>query len=442
MFESLPGFRDFPPEVCAVRNHIFRVWRQTALRFAFQEYDAPVLEPLELFTQKSGEEIVGQLFNFVDKGGRAVALRPEMTPLLARMVGSRANALRRPIKWFNIGEQYRYEKPQKGRLRAFYQFNCDIFGIQDPSADAELIALCAHGLQSFGLGPQDFAIRLSDRTLWLIWLAGMGFEGERAAGILGVVDKMERDEPAAQVAKLKPFFGDDAPAFVQKVEKLKSLRTLEDLSAFVLEGIADAASRDRLQQRLADWHTLLGMLEALGVRDCVRIDLGVVRGLAYYTGFVFEAFESTGKGRALAGGGRYDDLVKKLGYTDLPAAGFAMGDVTVRDLLEEKGLLNVVPSMPDVFMVVGGEAERSVALQAVSALRESGISVEWPYKLQNFGKQFKAADQSGARVAVIIGSEELAAGVFKLRDLRAKAEKTVPKADLLRFVVQALEGAF
>ena len=438
MFQSLPGFRDFLPEDCAIRNHLFRVWRQSARLFHFAEYDAPVLEPLDIFTQKSGEEIVGQLFNFVDKGGRAVTLRPEMTPLVARLVGEKAGSLKRPIRWFSVGEQYRYEAPQKGRLRAFYQWNCDIFGQSEPAADAELIALCAQALKAHGLTAADFAIRLSDRDLWLAWLAGLGFEGDRAATVLTVVDKMERDKPEEQIRKLQPLFGEGSEAFLKQVEKLKSLRTLADLSTFLTAETPEGPMRERVVKRLADWADLLSQLEALGVADCIRIDLGVVRGLAYYTGFVFEAFEATGKGRALAGGGRYDNLVEKLGYQPMPATGFAMGDVTLRILLEEKGLLPKMIQSPDFYCVFGGEAERKAALGQATTLRGAGYSVEVPIKAGGFGKQLGAAAASGAKLALIYGSDELARGVVKIRDLGAKKEAEFPQARIAEAVEQVL----
>lgn len=195
-FETLPGFREFYPEACALRNHLFGLWRRAARSFNFLEYDAPVLEPLELYIEKSGAEIVDQLFNFEDRGGRAVALRPEMTPSLARLIGARANSLKRPVKWFNIGEHFRYERPQKGRLRAFYQFNADIFGEPGASADAELIGLLVHSLQAFGLSEKDFKIRLSDRNLWLLLLAAEGLDERDGAAVLGVIDKLERMERA------------------------------------------------------------------------------------------------------------------------------------------------------------------------------------------------------------------------------------------------------
>ncbi len=212
-FETLPGFREFYPKACARRNHIFGCWRSVARAFNFLEYDAPVLEPLELYIEKSGEEIVGQLFNFEDRGGRTVALRPEMTPSLARLIGAKANSLKRPVKWFNIGEHYRYERPQKGRLRAFYQLNVDIFGEQGSAADAELITLLCQSLQSFGLNDSDFKVRLSDRDLWLLMLAAEGLDEAGSATVLGIIDKMERTDRKKTIEKLALMLGDEAGRF-------------------------------------------------------------------------------------------------------------------------------------------------------------------------------------------------------------------------------------
>ncbi len=439
MFQTLPGFREFYPEDCAIRNHIFRQWRHAASRFGFSEFDGPVLEPLELFTQKSGEEIVSQLFDFKDRGGRHVAMRPEMTPTLARLVGSKAASLRRPIKWFCIGENFRYERPQKGRLRSFYQFNADLLGEAGPGADAEIIALAIGALTSFGLAPGDFVVRLSDRTLWLHYLAAYGIVDDRALAVLSIVDKIEREAPEKIIEKLQAYFGDGAAAFVGKIHTLVALRSLDGLREFFLGHDCAPEIRAKLEARLGDWAELLGRLTAMGLGDFVRIDFGVVRGLAYYTGFVFELFQTVGTARALAGGGRYDNLVKKLGGPDLPAVGFGMGDVTLRDLLEEKGLVPPYVDKPDVFVVIGGAQEREAALADVSRLRQAGLRVEYALKEANFGKQFKQADQTGARFALVYGSEELAANAVKVRDLVQRAEKLYPRRDVAAVVRAAME---
>ncbi|WPJ97776.1 histidine--tRNA ligase [Coraliomargarita algicola] len=439
-FETLPGFREFYPEACARRNHVFGRWRQVARAFNFLEYDAPVLEPLELYIEKSGEEIVSQLFNFEDRGGRAVALRPEMTPSLARLIGAKANSLKRPVKWFNIGEHYRYERPQKGRLRAFYQFNVDIFGEPGPTADAELIALLCQALQAFGLSAGDFKVRLSDRDLWLLMLAAEGLDEAGSATVLGIIDKLERTDRSKTIEKLAPVLGEQAEAFLGRIEEAIAIRDFDRLRAYIenlpLEGDLAAQAKARME----DWAQLLRNLKAAGAGDFIQIDLGIVRGLAYYTGFVFEAFEASGAGRALAGGGRYDALVKKLGGPDMPAVGFAMGDVTLVDLLESKSLMPEYMQRPEFIAIIGGEDERDAALADAAQLRALGYQVEYPLKNQGFGKQFKAANQSGARFALIYGSEELERGVVKVRDLTAGTEAEIARDQLLQQVPALLES--
>jgi histidyl-tRNA synthetase len=439
-FETLPGFREFYPEACSRRNHIFACWRSVARAFNFQEYDAPVLEPLELYIEKSGEEIVGQLFNFEDRGGRAVALRPEMTPSLARLIGAKANSLKRPVKWFNIGEHYRYERPQKGRLRAFYQLNVDILGEQGPAADAELIALLCQTLQSFGLNDSDFKVRLSDRDLWLLMLSAEGLDEAAGATVLGIIDKLERTGRAKTIEKLAPVLGYEAEDFLARIEEVIAIHDFDALRAYIenlpLEGDLAAQATARIE----DWAQLLRKLEASGVGDFIQIDLGIVRGLAYYTGFVFEAFEASGEGRALAGGGRYDALVKKLGGPDMPAVGFAMGDVTLVDLLESKSLMPDYIQSPEFIAIIGGEDERVVAMADAAQLRAVGYQIEYPLKNQAFAKQFKSANQSGARFALIYGSEELERGVVKVRDLSNGSEVEIPRDQLLQQVPALLEG--
>ncbi|ADE53037.1 histidine--tRNA ligase [Coraliomargarita akajimensis] len=437
-FDTLPGFREFYPEACARRNAIFDVWRRTAQSFNFLEYDAPVLEPLELYIEKSGEEIVGQLFNFEDRGGRAVAMRPEMTPSLARLVGAKANSLKRPVKWFSVGEFYRYERPQKGRLRAFYQFNVDIFGEPGSGADAELIALCVQTLKGFGLSDADFKIRLSDRDLWLLMLAAEGLDDAASMAVLGIIDKMERMDREKVIEKLAEVFGDAAEAFFGRIEEAVAIREFDALCSYIEALPLEGELADKAAARLDDWRSLMASLTNAGAAGFIQIDLGIVRGLAYYTGFVFEAFEATGAGRALAGGGRYDALVKKLGGPEMPAVGFAMGDVTLADLLESKGRLPDVNQAPDCIAIIGGAAARPAAMEDAATLRAAGVSVDYPLKDQGFGKQFKAATQSGASFALIYGSEELERGVVKVRDLKAAEEQDVAREELLLTICKLL----
>ena len=433
-FQTLPGFREFYPEDLARRNHIFRLWRQTAHAFGFAEYDAPVLEPLELYKTKSGDEIEAQLFSFTDKGGREVALRPEMTPTVCRLVGAKANALKRPIKWFSIAEFYRYERMQKGRGRCFFQFNADVFGEPGPEAETELIALLVQCLCAFGLSAQDFYVRLSDRNLWFYYLEALGLDEARARAVLGAVDKYEKLGDDA--------FKDYANAFgpLDAELKAKILSFLQIKSLDALELVLGGLGGEKLGARLADWRKLLGNLDAMGLARFVEVDLGVVRGLAYYTGFVFEAFDRKGELRALAGGGRYDDLVQKLGGPALPAVGFAIGDMTFALLLEQRGLMPNLIQAPDIYCVIGGEAERQVAFGDVHALRAAGYRVDYPLKEVAFGKQFKAAAESGAKLALIYGGDELAKGVVKVRDLGRREEREVPRASVLAFAREFFSG--
>lgn len=428
-FQTLPGFREFYPEDLARRSHIFRLWRQTANTFGFAEYDAPVLEPLELYKAKSGDEIEAQLFSFIDKGGREVALRPEMTPTVCRLVGAKANALKRPIKWFSIAEFYRYERAQKGRLRAFFQFNADIYGEPGPEAEIELIAQLVQCFRAFGLTEQDFYVRLSDRNLWFYFLESLGLDDSRTRAMLSAVDK-------GDYAAYEEKFGPREPTLRDSIEQFLGIRSLEHLEAFVA-----GRNNERLLARVGEWKKLLTGLAAMGLAAYIAVDLGVVRGLAYYTGFVFEAFDRKGELRALAGGGRYDDLVQKLGGPALPAVGFAIGDVTTGLLLEQRGLMPNIAQAPDVYCVIGGEKERLSAFRDIHALRASGYRVDYPMKDVAFGKQFKAAAESGAKLALIYGPDEVAKNVVKIRDLTQRTEMEVPRDQLGANVRDFFSGA-
>lgn len=433
-FQTLPGFREFYPEAFAQRAHIFRLWRRAAHAYGFVEYDAPVLEPLDLYRTKSGEEIEAQLFNFTDKGGREVALRPEMTPTVCRLVGEKVNALKRPIKWFSIAEFYRYERMQKGRGRCFTQFNADVFGEPGIEAETELIGLLVQCMTGFGLGSQDFTVRLSDRNVWFYFLEALGLDDARARVVLSAVDRYEKmgddafKDYVAQFGPLDPVLKSQVLAF----QGIKSLAALEQILA--------PLGGEKLAGRLVEWRRLLGNLEAMGLGDYLSVDLGVVRGLAYYTGFVFEAFDRKGELRALAGGGRYDNLVGKLGYADLPAVGFAIGDMTFALLLEQRGLTPSVIQAPDVYAVIGGPTERLAALGDIQAIRAAGFRVDYPMKELAFGKQFKAAAESGARLALIYGGDELAKGVVKIRDLTERTEREVGRSRVCEEVLAHFRG--
>jgi len=435
-FQTLPGFREFLPGDCALREHFFRVWRSVLRKHGFEEWDGPALEPLDLYVEKSGPEIVGQLFHFEDRGERAVALRPELTPTLARLVGERAQSLKRPVKWFSIGEFYRFERPQKGRLRAFYQLNVDLLGEAAELADAEVLAIAVHLLQAFQLEPTEVGIRLSDRTLWTLFLESLGVTGPEVAAVLQVIDKMDRVPEEKTLEALEARFPDQAADFLAKVHGIRSIRGLDEIEAFFSAHLSAASGTPALGQRLQQWRQLMNHLEALGLAPWVEIDLGIVRGLAYYTGFVFEAFEKGEGGRALAGGGRYDSLIERMGGPAFPAVGFALGDVTFRDTLENRGKLPRLVQHPDVFVITAGEDELNLGLGLISRLRSAGYAVDYSFRSGGFGKKFREAGQSGAPLGLILGSEERESETVKLRDFRSREEWSVPQTDLLTAVAR------
>ena len=433
-FKTLPGFREFYPEDFAKKNRLFALWRDSARSFGFQEFEPPVLEQLDLFTEKSGEEIKSQLFEFTDKGGRQVALRPEMTPSLARMVGARAGGIRRPVKWFAVGENYRYERQQKGRLRAFYQFNADILGEASINADAEIISLLINSLCCLGLDQTQFKLRLGDRNLWVLFLEKSGVDSARMVSVLSVIDKLEKVSPEALSDMMKTALEGSqvsADALIANIRELVAQRSVDGLESFLRSVCGDA---EEIARRIADWRELLKLLENLGYSQFVSVDMGIVRGLAYYTGFVFEAFQTVGSGRALAGGGRYDNLVAKLGYQDMPAVGFGMGDVTVSDLLELVGKVQCDDFSPEVYVVIGSDSVRADALKVVRALRAAGIRTDYPFKTSGFGKQFKQADAVGAKFAVVVGEDEVKKGMVKAKNLKTAEESEVEIGGLVDFL--------
>lgn len=434
MYQALPGFRDFPPEVFRKRNRIFRILRDTAGLFGFEEFDGPVIEPLELYVDKSGEEVVDQLFWFEDKGGRKVALRPEMTPTLARMAGGVAASLRKPARWFTLNEQYRFERPQKGRTRAFTQFNLDILGEPSFGADAEVIACFVAALERLGLTDSDFVVRLSDRRIWTRFLDLMGIAEENQAACLSVIDKAERLAPPKLVEQMEPLLGEGTADFLGRVEELRTVRDETGLQPF-LESLSAREEENRISAELIEsWNHFRADLDALGVGRVVRLDLGIVRGLAYYTGPVFEIFEASGAGRALAGGGRYDHLLEKVSGAKMEATGGAMGDVTLLDSLAERDLLADTQPAVDCFLAIGAAPARGRALEMATELRRAGLSIRYLFKDAAFGKQFKEANRSGARTVISIGEREVDSDVFPVKDLTSGSEMEVPAGQLAEAV--------
>jgi histidyl-tRNA synthetase len=404
--QSLPGFRDFLPDDCAVRNYIFARWREVARRYGFVEWDGPVLEATELYKKKSGAEIVDQLFNFIDKGEREVAMRPELTPSLARVVAAHERAFKKPLKWFSIGQFFRYEKQQRGRLREHFQLNCDIIGEAELAADIELVALCIDILRAFGFTEKDFVVRVSDRDFWTDFLREKDVSPDRWDELLQAIDKSGR-EPREKTAEKLGKLAD--PIFTM----LKTGGKSQKLDQLV----------DSLRER--------------GLADYVAIDVGIVRGLAYYTGIVFEAFDRAGKFRAIAGGGRYDNLIAQLsdGAVSMPALGFAMGDVVLGELINEtdhvrEKLETAIANdrKIDIYIVIAKEQRRADALKQIQQLRDHGCRVDYPLTSEKVGKQFQTAEQLGARIAVLFGDEW---PQVKVKNLATREESLVHHGELL-----------
>ncbi|MBV9619276.1 MAG: histidine--tRNA ligase [Verrucomicrobia bacterium] len=409
--QPLPGFRDFLPEDCAVRNYVFARWRQISRRYGFVEWDGPVIEPTDLYRKKSGIEIVDQLFNFTDKGDREVSMRPELTPTLARVVAAHERAFKKPLKWFSIGQFFRYEKQQRGRLREHYQLNCDVIGESDFAADIELIALCIDVLRGFGLTEKDFVVRISDREFWTDFLQQQKLPTEKWEQVLQAIDKSGRESRHKTEEKLGKLAG---PVF----------------------SIFDKGGRSGKLDRLVDG------LGARGLAGFVDVDVRIVRGLAYYTGTVFEVFDRGGKLRAIAGGGRYDNLIGQLsdGAVSIPALGFAMGDVVLGELLRERPatrdkLEAAVKDQNkiDIYVVIAKEERRGDALEQIQELRDRGYRVDYPLSGDKVGKQFHTAESAGAQIALLYGDEW---PEVKVKSLATREESLIPSEALLDSVAK------
>ena len=389
--QPLPGFRDFLPDDCAARNYIFVRWRDVARRYGFVEWDGPLLEPTDLYRKKSGAEIVDQLFNFIDKGEREVALRPELTPTLARVIATREREFKKPLKWFSIGPFFRYEKQQRGRLREHFQLNCDVVGDDSIDADAEIIALAIDLLRAFGFVADDFIVRVSDRDAWVRFLTGWKVPHTEIANFLSIIDKLDRVGEEETMRRIEPF----------GVEWHDIKVMLENPQ----EGTREVSPRlDALFKRLKERE-----LDRFVLLDC-----SLVRGLAYYTGTVFEIFDRGRKLRAIAGGGRYDNLIAQLSddAVKMPALGFAMGDVVLGELINEtlraRDAMNEAIAAEhkiDIYIVIAKEERRGDALKQIQQLRERGYRVDYPLTPEKVAKQFQTAEDLGATIALLYGDE-------------------------------------
>lgn len=392
---TLPGFRDFYPEQFAERAHVTRAWREVARRYAFMEYDGPPLESLELYTAKSGDEIVGQLYNFVDKGGREVALRPEMTPTFARMVSARANSLRKPTRWFSMPQLFRYERQQKGRLREHYQLNVDIVGEAGVAADAELVACAIDICRELKLTSNEVVVRVSDRRVMQAYLGALGIPVGAFDAVLGVTDKLARQPRAVSAEKLAAAGLDE-----QQVNAVLDITraTIDTVGAAIAN--TSAAGSEHVEE-LRKFFEYVGTLVPDGAA-WLQFDLSIVRGLAYYTGIVFELFDRSGEFRAICGGGRYDNLLGAIGGAQLPALGFGMGDVVLTELLRARKLLPATEPSVDYWLTADDDVALTRVMAEAAQLRAQGFSVEYALRRQSSSKQRKAAASAGARTIIHI----------------------------------------
>ncbi|MCH2645693.1 MAG: histidine--tRNA ligase [Candidatus Thalassarchaeum sp.] len=418
MAQGVRGTRDFYPEDMRLRNWLFERFHSAARSHGFEEYDAPVLESEELYTRKAGEEIVGQLYNFEDKGGRKVALRPEMTPSLARMVMARAGALALPIKWYSIPQCWRYERTQRGRGREHYQWNVDIWGMNGIEADAELLSVLVQFFDSVGLSSEDLVIRISSRKVLEEVLGSLGLEGEIFAQTCVIVDKMDKLPEDVIEAQLS-----DLGLVSESISTIRSVLGITDL-----ESLSSALSSD--SEALIELQSLFSLCDSYGISDWVSFDASVVRGLAYYTGPVFEAHDRAGNLRAICGGGRYDKLIGTLGGNDLPATGFGFGDMVVMELLADKGLLpELSTGVSDVVFGMGTEL-RGAAMQVAAKLRSAGRTVDLILEDKKMKWVFKHAERCGATRLVMVMPDEWAEGKVRIKDLDNGEESTVAMEDL------------
>ncbi|MFC6989608.1 histidine--tRNA ligase [Haloplanus sp. GCM10025708] len=415
MYDRLKGFRDFYPEEMSSRREVTDALEGTARRYGFREVGTPALERVELYTDKSGEEIVDELYAFEDRGGRDVAMTPELTPTVARMVVEKGQALSKPIKWFSTRPFWRYEQVQQGRFREFYQTNVDIFGSSEPDADAEVLAFAADALTGLGLTGDDFEFRVSHRDI----LGGLlsAFEADvdvRAA--IRAVDKSEKIEPAAYYDLLA-----EAGLSYDEAERFDALLATDDLSELV-----DFAGTDRVEAAVSNLQAVLDATEDFGVREYCTVSLETARGLDYYTGAVFECFDTQGDvSRAVFGGGRYDDLIESYGGQPTPAVGVAPGHATLSLLLRRAGVWPEEELATDYYVLRVGDT-RPTAARVARDLRERGNVVETDVADRSFGAQMSYADSINAETVVIVGERDLENGEVTVKDMASGDQTTVP----------------
>ena len=413
MAQGVRGTRDFYPEDMRLRNWLFQKFHASSLSHGFEEYDSPIIEHEELYTRKQGEEITQQLYNFEDKGGRKISLRPEMTPSLARMVMARSGALPLPIKWYSIPQCWRYERTQRGRGREHYQWNVDIWGMEGIEADAELLSVMVHMFKSVGLTHDDVVVRISSRKVLEEVLGSLGIEGDSFTKTCVIVDKMDKLPEETVSAQLSDLgISDSSITTIQSVLSVTDLPELRDMLS------PDSMAVSELER-------LFQLLESYGISDWTKFDASVVRGLAYYTGPVFEAQDRGGELRAICGGGRYDKLIGTLGGRDLPATGFGFGDMVIMELLSDKGLLPDISSRVSDVVFSMDESLRGAAMEVSSKLRGAGSTVDLVLEPKKMKWVFKHAERTGADRLVMVMPAEWESGKVRIKDLQTGEESDI-----------------
>ena len=418
MTQGVRGTRDFYPEDMRLRNWLFDNFIAASLLHGFEEYDAPVLEQEELYTRKQGEDITQQLYNFQDKGDRKVALRPEMTPSLARMVMARAGALPLPIKWFSIPQCWRYERTQRGRGREHYQWNVDIWGTTEISADAELISVIVTFFEEMGLTSDDIVIRISSRKVLEEVLGSLGVEGDLFTKTCVIVDKM--DKLSSEIIEEQLSELGHSSDVINKIQTILGIKDMDNLRS----SLEDSSSA------ILELDTLFDLIDAYGMSEWVQFDASIVRGLAYYTGSVFEAHDREGKFRAICGGGRYDNLLSTLGGKDLPATGFGFGDMVIMEVLKEKGLVPELISGVDDIVIPLSPNLRDIAVRVAASLRLSDRTVDLVLEDKKIKWVFKHAERTGAKRLVLLAPDEWSRKMIKVKDLETGEEKELSLNDL------------
>jgi len=415
MYDRLKGFRDFYPDEMTARREVIDTVEAAAARYGFREIGTPTLEATELYTDKSGDEIVDQLYNFTDQGGREVTLTPELTPTVARMVVAKSQALSKPIKWYSTRPFWRYEQVQQGRFREFYQTNVDVFGSSEPEADAEVLAFAADALTDLGLTGEDFEFRVSHRDLLGGLLDAFDAEVDTEAAIRAV-DKSDKIDDEEYYALLT-----DAGLAYHQAERFDDLLKTDDL-----DDLVDFAETDRVADAVENLQAVLDAAEDFGAREFCAVSLETARGLDYYTGVVFECFDSTGEvSRSVFGGGRYDDLIESFGGQPTPAVGVAPGHATLQLLCERAGVWPEEAPSTDYYVLSVGDT-RAVAAAVARELRELGHVVESDISDRSFGAQMNYADSINAETAVIVGERDLENGEVTIKDMHTGDQTTAP----------------